>query len=95
MSNLQAVKCKPIRRAVPGSIKRQEFESVRHGRANLLMFLVVHSGRMQARCLECKDVKHHTQKLQQFQYHHLHLRGVFFIQDGDPTRTWRQLPKTI
>jgi hypothetical protein len=49
MPNLQAIERSPIRRAIPGSIEQQEFEYIRHGTVNVLIFLIVHSGRMQ-RC---------------------------------------------
>ncbi len=87
MPNLQAIERRPIRRAIPGSIEQQEFEYVRHGTVNVLMFLIVHSGRMQASCPICKDAKHYIQELQQFHYHHRHLRGMFLIQDSDPSHT--------
>jgi hypothetical protein len=45
--NLQVLERSPIRRAIPGSIEQQEFEYTRHGTVNLLLFLVVHTGRME------------------------------------------------
>src|ERR1700680_633424 len=45
--NFQVLERRPIRRAVPGSIERQEFEYIRHGTVNLLLFLIVHTGRME------------------------------------------------
>lgn len=87
MPNLQALERHPIRRAIPGSIEQREFEYVRHGTVNVLMFLIVHSGRMQACCLERKDSAHYIQALQSFHRHHRHLHGVFLIQDGDPSHT--------
>jgi hypothetical protein len=44
MPNLQAIERDPLRRAIPGAIEQQEFEYVRHGTVNVLVFLVVHSG---------------------------------------------------
>jgi hypothetical protein len=87
MPNLQALERHPIRRAIPGFIERREFEYVRHGTVNVLMFLIVHSGRMQACCLERKDAAHYIQALKSFHRHHRHLHGVFLIQDGDPSHT--------
>jgi hypothetical protein len=63
MPNLQAIERSPIRRAIPGSIEQQEFEYTRHGTVNVLMFLIVHSGRMQANCPICKDAKHYIEQL--------------------------------
>jgi hypothetical protein len=87
MPNLQACERDPIRRAIPGSIEQQEFEYVRHGTVNVVMFLMVHSGRMEATCPERKDAAHYLQALQQFREHHRDLHGVFLIQDGDPSHT--------
>jgi hypothetical protein len=53
----------------------------------VLLFLIVHSGRMEATCPARKDAEHYLQALQQFCSRHRHLRGVFLIQDGDPTHT--------
>ena len=47
MPNLQVLERSPIRRAIPGFIERQEFEYTRHGTVNLLLFLIVHTGRME------------------------------------------------
>src|SRR5438067_2187204 len=44
--NFQILERNLIRRAVPGLIERQEFEYIRHGTVTMLMFLVVHSGKM-------------------------------------------------
>ena len=52
MPNLQVLEREPIRRAIPGSIEQQEFEYTRHGTVNLLVFLVVHTGRMEAAVVE-------------------------------------------
>ncbi len=48
MPNKQVLERRPIRRAIPGSIEQQEFEYTRHGTVNILTFLVVHTGRMEA-----------------------------------------------
>lgn len=87
MPNLQVLERVPIRRAIPGFIERQEFEYIRHGTVTVLMFLVVHSGRMEAMSMERKDADHYTQALSLFRRHHRHLKGVFLIQDGDPSHT--------
>jgi hypothetical protein len=87
MPNLQAVERKPIRRAIPGAIEQQEFEYVRHGTVNVLLFLIVQSGRIEATCLVRKNADHYLQALQRFRQRHRHLRGVFLIQDSDPSHT--------
>lgn len=87
MPNLQVLERHPIRRAIPGSIERQEFEYTRHGTVNVLLFLVVHTGRMEAVCLENKSAENYIQELRHFRRRHRHLRGVFLIQDGDSTHT--------
>jgi hypothetical protein len=87
MPNLQALERNPIRRAIPGAIEQQEFEYIRHGTVNVLLFLIVHSGRMVVNCPARKDATHYIQALQQFRSHHRHLHGVFLIQDGDPSHT--------
>jgi hypothetical protein len=87
MPNLQALERNPIRRAIPGSIEQQEFEYIRHGTVNVLVFLDVQTGCMEATCPSRKDAKHYIQTLQQFREHHPTARGVFLIQDGDPSHT--------
>jgi len=80
--NLQVLEHHPIRRAVPGSIEHQEFDSTRQGTVNLLMFLVVHTGLMELVFLAKNDHEHYLPKLELFHKQHKELRGVFFIQDG-------------
>jgi hypothetical protein len=87
MPNLQAIERKPIRRALPGAIEQQEFEYVRHGTANLLLFLTVATGHMHAFCPERKDAAHDIEVLEQFRSNYGQLKGVFLIQDGDPSHT--------
>jgi hypothetical protein len=87
MPNLQALERNPIRRAIPGAIEQQEFESIRHGTVNVLLFLSVHSGRMVVNCPARKDATHYLQAWQQCRSHHRHLHGVFLIQAGDPSHT--------
>src|SRR5436190_20005855 len=62
--NFQLLQRHPLRRAVPGSIEQQEFEYTRHGTVNILVFLVVHTGKMEALCLGKKDAPHYTQALE-------------------------------
>ena len=47
-----------IRRSRPGSLEQQEFEYKRHGTVNVLVFLVVHTGQMEAVCVEQKNAAH-------------------------------------
>jgi hypothetical protein len=85
--NFQILERRPIRRAIPGSIEHQEFEYVRHGTINLLLFLIVHSGRMELAVEAKKDADHYIQELKAFRRRHRGLKGVFLIQDGDPSHT--------
>jgi hypothetical protein len=85
--NFQVLERQPIRRARPGSIEQQEFEYKRHGTVNLLLFLVVHTGRMEAVVIDSKDAEHYVRALRQFRRRHRGLQGVFLIQDGDPSHT--------
>lgn len=85
--NLQVLQREPIRRAIPGCIEHQEFEYSRHGTVNLLIFLVVHSGQMEVAVQASKDAEHYIQELRAFRRRHRGLKGVFLIQDGDPSHT--------
>jgi hypothetical protein len=85
--NHQVLERHPIRRAIPGSIEQQEFEYRRHGTVNILNFLIVHTGRMEATCVKTKDAAHYVSELKRFQRRHQQLRGVYLIHDGDPSHT--------
>lgn len=85
MPNLQVLEREPIRRAKPGMIEHQEFEYTRHGTVNLVLFLVVHTGRMEAFCLDSKSAHNYTRLLQGFRRRHRHLKGIYLIQDNDST----------
>ena len=85
--NLQVLERDPIRRAVPGRIEQQEFEYTRHGTVNLLFFLIVHSGRMEVAVEAKKDAQHYIGELRAFRRRHRGLKGVFLVQDGDPSHT--------
>jgi DDE superfamily endonuclease len=87
MPTLPGLERCPIRRAIPGSIEQQEFEYTRHGTVNILVFLVVHTGQMEAVIVEKKDAVHYIQALERFLQRHHRLKGVFLIQDGDPSHT--------
>ena len=85
--NFQVLERDPIRRAVPGSIEQQEFEYTRHGTVNLLFFLIVHTGRMEVAAEDIKDAEHYIGELRAFRRRHRGLKGVFLVQDGDPSHT--------
>jgi hypothetical protein len=85
--NFQILERYPIRRARPGCIEQQEFEYTRHGTVNLLLFLVVHTGRMELVVEAKKDAAHYSRELEGFRRRHRTLKGVFLIQDGDPSHT--------
>jgi DDE superfamily endonuclease len=85
--NLQILERQPIRRARPGWIEQQEFEYTRHGTVNLLVFLVVHTGRMEWAIEPKKDAEGYIRELKAFRRRHRGLRGVYLIQDGDPSHT--------
>lgn len=85
--NCQVLERRPIRRAIPGSIEQQEFEYTRHGTVNSLVFLVVHTGRMEAVIVDKKDAAHYIQELKLFRQRQRDLKGVFLIQDGDSSHT--------
>jgi DDE superfamily endonuclease len=85
--NLQVLERHPLRRAIPGSIEQQEFEYTRHGTVNLLLFLVVHTGRVEVAVEAKKDAEHYIGELRGFRRRHRGLKGVFLIQDGDPSHT--------
>jgi len=87
MPNLQVLERSPIRRAIPGFIEQQEFEYTRHGTVNLLLFLIVHTGRMEIAVEATKDAEHYIRELKAFRRRHRGLKGVFLIQDGDPSHT--------
>lgn len=86
LPNFQVLERK-IRRAIPGSVEQQEFEYIRHGTVNVLVFLIVHNGKMEAVCVETKDANHYLAELRRFRHRHRHWRGVYLVQDGDPSHT--------
>lgn len=85
MPNLQVLERHPMRRAKPGLIEHQEFEYTRHGTVNLVLVLVVHTGRMEAFCLDSKSARNYVHVLRSFRQRHHHLKGIYLIQDNDPT----------
>jgi hypothetical protein len=85
--NFQVLERNPIRRVVPGHIEHQEFEYTRHGTINLLLFLIVHTGRMEVAVEATKDAEHYRRELRAFRRRHRGLTGVYLIQDGDPSHT--------
>jgi hypothetical protein len=85
--SFQILERKPLRRAIPGHIEQQEFEYTRHGTVNLLMLVIVHSGKMEAAYLPAKNTAHYIDALEDFRHRHRHLAGSFLIHDGDPSHT--------
>jgi hypothetical protein len=92
LPNFQVLERVPIRRAIPGSIEQCEFEYKRHGTVVVLAFLIVHSGRMEAVCLNEKSAVNYTNALRAFRRRHRHLRGIYLIHDGDSTHTGGTTP---
>ena len=78
----QVLERQPLRRALPGSVEQQEFDYTRHGAANRLVFLVVHTGLMGLAFLAQNDNEHYLPELELYRQHHKELRGVFLIQGG-------------
>jgi len=85
--NFQVLERHPIRRARPGRIEQQEYDYTRHGTVNMLLFLIVHTGQMELAIEPKKDASHYIEALKVFRHRHRHLRGVFLIQDNDPSHT--------
>src|SRR5262245_8589017 len=85
--NFQVLERRPLRRAIPGFIEQQEFEYIRHGTVNLLLFLIVHTGRMEVAVEATKDAEHYIRELKRFRQRHRGVKGVFLIEDGDPSHT--------
>jgi DDE superfamily endonuclease len=83
--NFQVLQRHPTRRAIPGSIEQREFDYTRHGTVNILTFLVVHTGSMQAVILEKNDAANHIPALRAFRRRHRRLRGIYLIHDGGPS----------
>ena len=78
--------CAPMRCPIARcSIEQQEFEYTRHGTVNILNFLMVHTGRMEATCLESNDAEHYVRALRHFRRTHRRLKGMYLIHDG---RSW-------
>ena len=72
----------PSRCPRPGSVRRVEFEYVRHGTVNMLFYLYVHSGRMVGHCLPRNDADHYIASLECFRQAHRDVQGVYLIQDN-------------
>lgn len=85
--NFQVLERTPTRQSVRGSIGQREFDYTRHGTVNILVFLIVHSGRMEAACFDSKSAGRYVQELEAFRDRHRHLRGIYLIHDNDPTHT--------
>ena len=85
MPDLQVLERDPIRRAIPGAIEQREFEYARHGTVDLLLFLVVHAGRVELAVLGANDAAHYIRALRQFRRRDRRLKGVFLVRDGGPS----------
>lgn len=82
--NFPVLERTPIRRARPGAIEQREFESIRHGTVNRLLFLIVPTGRRELAVLDAKDAEHSIEQWRLFRRRHRGLKGGFLVQDGDP-----------
>jgi hypothetical protein len=81
--NIQVLeRCAPARLMRPGEIERREFEYLRHGTVNLLVALVVHSGKMRGWCLPTNDSYHLCRVLPRFFYKYREARRIHLIWDG-------------
>jgi hypothetical protein len=85
--NFQILERHPSRPPIPGSIAQREFDYTRHGTVNILFFLIVHTGRMEAVCFDSKSADRYVRELNAFRRRHRHLRGVYLIHDNDSTHT--------
>jgi DDE superfamily endonuclease/Homeodomain-like domain len=82
MPNCQVLERVPIRRTIPGSIEQVEHDYTRHGTVNILNFLIVHSGKMEALCLGANDAEHYVAALRHFRRRHHWLNGIYLVHDG-------------
>jgi len=81
--NIQVLeRCAPTRLMRPGEIERREFEYLRHGTVNLLVALVVHSGKMRGWCLPTNDSYQLCRVLPRFFYKYREARRIHLIWDG-------------
>jgi DDE superfamily endonuclease len=87
MPNRQVLERVPIRRSKPGSIEQEEFDYTRHGTVNILNLLVLHTGKMEALCLETNDADHYVAALRHFRRRHRGLKGIYLVHDGGPSHT--------
>lgn len=69
----------------PGQIERREFEYHRHGTVNLLVALLVHSGKMRGWCLPKNDSVHLCRALRELFYQHRHRKRIHLIWDNGPS----------
>jgi len=84
--NLQVLERRvPSRSLRPGRIERQEFEYLRHGTVNLLVGLVVQTGKMRGWCLPANDSQHLCGVLPEWLSEHRQARRVHLIWDGGPS----------
>lgn len=86
--NIQALErlC-PTLPAIPGSVRRMEFEYVRHGTVNMLFYLYVGTGKMVGHCIEKNDAEHYIESLECLRSAHRDAKGVYLIQDNGSSHT--------
>jgi DDE superfamily endonuclease len=80
----------PVRLMRPGRIERREFEYVRHGTVNLLVKLVVHSGRMRSWDLMRNDGACLRAVLPQLLSDHRHARRIHLLWDNGSSHIAQQ-----
>lgn len=84
--NLQALeRARPTQGMRSGQIERREFEYVRHETVNFLAVLILHSGEMQACCLDKNDSEHLCRALPRLLDAFRPWRRVHLIWDGGPS----------
>lgn len=84
--NLQALeRARPTQPMRPGQGERQEFEYNRHETVNFVVLLIVHSGEMQACCLDKNDSEHLCRALPSLLAPLRRWRRVHLIWDGGPS----------
>jgi hypothetical protein len=87
IANVQVLERSPIKRAIPGVVEHQEFEYIRHGTVNILVFLVVPTGLMQVAILDAKEADHYIKELKRLRHRYPGIQGVYLIHDNDPSHT--------
>jgi hypothetical protein len=76
----------PIRRANPGSTERRKFGYTQNGTANVLTFLMVHTGSMDAAFPDASAGEHLIPALEAFPREHHRHSGVLLVLEGGGSR---------